>query len=62
MPRILLFVAPAVGRWLWKKYRTGAPARRSGLPAAASRPDLSQPQRQVEAMEQAVDVPGGIRP
>lgn len=57
-----MLVAPAVGRWLWKRYRTGAAARRAGLPAEASRPNLSQPQEQIEAMNRAADVPGGIRP
>lgn len=56
-----MFFAPAIGRWLWKKYRTRS-ARRSGLPATATRPNTDQPQEQVEAMERAVDVPGGIRP
>ena len=62
MPKIMMLVAPAAGRWLWKKYRSGATARRAGVPDAASRPNLSQPQEQIEAMERAVDVPGGIRP
>ena len=62
MPKILMLGAPAAGRWLWKKYRSGATARRAGVPDAASRPNLSQPQEQIEAMERAVDVPGGIRP
>ena len=57
-----MFIAPAAGRWLWKRYRSGAAARRAGVPVEASRPNLSQPQEQIQAMEQAVDVPGGIRP
>ncbi len=57
-----MLIAPVAGRWLWKKYRSGAAARGAGVPDAASRPNLSQPQEQIEAMEQAVDVPGGIRP
>ena len=61
MPRILLFVAPAVGRFLWKKYKAND-ARKQGLPAAAATPNLTQPQEQIEAMEAQVDVPGGIRP
>ena len=57
-----MLIAPAAGRWLWKRYRSGAEARRAGVPVEASRPNLSQPQEQIQAMEQAVDVPGGIRP
>ncbi len=56
-----MFVAPAVGRWLWKKYKAKG-ARKQGLPAAATAPNTSQPQEQIEAMEAQVDVPGGIRP
>jgi hypothetical protein len=56
-----MFVAPAVGRFLWKKYKAND-ARKQGLPAAAATPNLTQPQEQIEAMEAQVDVPGGIRP
>ncbi|MDQ3384836.1 MAG: hypothetical protein M3503_02305 [Actinomycetota bacterium] len=61
MPRIFMFVAPTVGRWLWKKYKANA-AQKQGLPRAATIPATSRPQDQIEAMEDAVDVPGGIRP
>ncbi len=61
MPRILMFIAPAVGRWLWKRYKTNA-ATRQGVPREATKPNPSAPQEQVEAMEREVDVPGGIRP
>ncbi len=61
MPRILMFIAPAVGRWLWKRYRSNA-ATRQGIPREATIPATSRPQEQVEAMERDVDVPGGIRP
>lgn len=56
-----MFIAPAVGRWLWKRYRANA-AQKQGLPRAATRPNRVAPQAQVEAMEAEVDVPGGIRP
>lgn len=56
-----MFVAPAVGRWLWKKHKANA-AQKQGLPREATVPNTSEPQEQVEAMEAEVDVPGGIRP
>ncbi len=61
MPRILMFIAPTVGRWLWKRYKSNA-ATRQGVPRQATKTNRSQPQQQVEAMEREVDVPGGIRP
>lgn len=61
MPRILLFIAPAIGRWMWRRYKTSS-ARKHGIPRAASIPATSRPQDQIKAMEGAVDVPGGIRP
>ena len=56
-----MFIAPAVGRWLWKRYRTNA-AERQGVPREATIPATSRPQDQIKAMEDQVDVPGGIRP
>lgn len=56
-----MFIAPPIGRWLWKRFKTRS-ARRQGLPATAATPNPSAPQKQVEAMEREVDVPGGIRP
>lgn len=60
-----MLFAPAIGRWLWRKYKGNAAQRRAqdqGLPRDATRPNTSRPQEQVEAMEDEVDFPGGIRP
>lgn len=56
-----MFVAPALGRWLWKRYKSRT-VRRQGLPGEVAEPNTTAPQEQIRAMEDEVDVPGGIRP
>jgi hypothetical protein len=60
MRKLALLLGPIAARYLWNRRK-----RRGGgdrLPAAAVEPNLDAPQAQTEAMERAVDVPGGVRP
>jgi hypothetical protein len=60
MRKLVMFAAPTIVGYLWNRRKRSAP--QAAMAAAATPADLSQPQRQTEAMESAVDVPGGIRP
>lgn len=58
MKKLALLLGPALVGYLWRR-RSSDDGR---LPAAAVEPDLDHPEHQTEAMEAAVDVPGGVRP